>query len=206
MTADSFAARAACAGGSPAARSRPSRFPTPNPYRDAATAAILAEAECWRWDRLEMLAGIEAGDDDPALPAGVAFCDLRIGQAAAELARRQRLARRPDAPRWPDRWPDLKAEAADLKRSVSVAEFAGRYLGADLRPQGRRMVGRCPLPDHDDGSPSFVVYPDAGGWYCFGCHRGGDVFTLAMIAHGTERFGDAVAILREWAGGRTVLP
>jgi hypothetical protein len=37
--------------------------------------------------------------------------------------------------------------------------------------------GRCPLPDHEDKSPSFYIYPP-GRYWCFGCGRGGDVVDL----------------------------
>jgi len=54
-----------------------------------------------------------------------------------------------------------------------VADLAGLQVGADGKC-------RCPLPDHEDSHPSFHAYPTAErGWYCFGCGRGGDIFTLA---------------------------
>ncbi len=41
---------------------------------------------------------------------------------------------------------------------------------------------RCPLPGHEDGTPSLHVYPDPDrGWWCFGCERGGGVYQLAAI-------------------------
>jgi hypothetical protein len=40
----------------------------------------------------------------------------------------------------------------------------------------------CPLPGHDDSTPSCHVYDDAeDGWHCFGCGRGGTVYTLAAL-------------------------
>jgi hypothetical protein len=33
------------------------------------------------------------------------------------------------------------------------------------------------LPDHEDKTPSFYIYPP-GRWWCYGCNRGGDVVDL----------------------------
>jgi DNA primase len=54
-------------------------------------------------------------------------------------------------------------------------------------------VGRCPLPDHEDRSPSFTVYPESNSWYCYGCLRGGDVIELARYAWGYEKAEVAMA-------------
>ncbi len=40
---------------------------------------------------------------------------------------------------------------------------------------------RCPLPDHDDHNPSFMVNTTTNVWKCFGCDRGGDVIDLVML-------------------------
>ena len=33
------------------------------------------------------------------------------------------------------------------------------------------------MPDHDEKTPSFYIYP-LGRWWCYGCDRGGDVVDL----------------------------
>jgi DNA primase len=71
------------------------------------------------------------------------------------------------------------------KDAVPVIDLADRLCGPDgLRRIGEKRVARCPLPDHEDRTPSFTVYPGDDGWYCYGCHRGGDVVDLARIAWG----------------------
>jgi hypothetical protein len=64
-----------------------------------------------------------------------------------------------------------------VRETVPVEEVARRHT--ELRPLGGRawFTGRCPLPDHEDKSPSFYVYPP-GRWWCYGCGRGGDVVDL----------------------------
>ena len=55
-----------------------------------------------------------------------------------------------------------------------IEQVIARYV--ELRPSGRRLAGHCTF--HDDSSPSLVVYPDNGSWFCFACDVGGDVFAF----------------------------
>jgi CHC2 zinc finger len=72
-----------------------------------------------------------------------------------------------------------------VRVAVPVEETARRYT--DLEPLGSSarawFTGRCPLPDHEDRTPSFYIYPgEVGGrWWCYGCVRGGDVVDLALL-------------------------
>ena len=47
---------------------------------------------------------------------------------------------------------------------------------APLKKNGKGYVCRCPFPDHEDNTPSFIVTPSENLWNCFGCNRGGDIF------------------------------
>jgi DNA primase len=68
-----------------------------------------------------------------------------------------------------------EAEIARIKATRSVLEFL-----QDPKRSGRCYKARCPLPGHDDRTPSFYLYPD-GGYWCFGCGRGGrDVISFAF--------------------------
>jgi len=76
----------------------------------------------------------------------------------------------------------------EARAKVPVIDLANLLCGlGKMRKVSQRWVGRCPLPDHEDRSPSFTVYPGEGGWYCFGCLRGGDVIELARYAWGYEK-------------------
>jgi CHC2 zinc finger len=70
-----------------------------------------------------------------------------------------------------------------LKDRIDIADYISRFTM--LRPTNGRLVGRCPLPDHEDSTPSFWVYPNTRSWYCFGCLRGGDVIHFARMHDGT---------------------
>jgi hypothetical protein len=69
------------------------------------------------------------------------------------------------------------------KEAVPTIDLADRLIGpGGMRRIGEKWTARCPLPNHNDKTPSFVVYPETNSFYCFGCHHGGDVIDLARLA------------------------
>src|SRR5215217_2428090 len=64
-----------------------------------------------------------------------------------------------------------------VRDAVPLEEVARRYT--NVEPFGGKawFTGRCALPDHEDRTPSFYIYPP-GRWWCYGCGRGGDVVDL----------------------------
>src|SRR5919112_48016 len=72
---------------------------------------------------------------------------------------------------------------AVVKATVPVIDVADLLCGpGGLRRVNTHWFGRCPLPDHEDKTPSFVVYPDSNSWWCFGCSRGGAGPTLVQAS------------------------
>src|SRR5215217_2369017 len=71
--------------------------------------------------------------------------------------------------------------------AVPVIDLADRLAGpGKMRPVGKTWATNCLLPNHEDRTPSFVVYPETNSWYCFSCLRGGDVVELARLAWGYD--------------------
>ena len=68
-----------------------------------------------------------------------------------------------------------------------------------LRKQGARLVGRCPF--HEERTPSFSVNPGQGLYYCFGCHKGGDLISFVRETQGLD-FAGAI----EWLAERFRIP
>lgn len=66
-----------------------------------------------------------------------------------------------------------------IKAAVDIVDYIGAHTV--LRQRGINWTGKCPLPDHEDSTPSFTVYPKTRSWYCFGCNRGGDVIDYAKL-------------------------
>jgi len=77
-----------------------------------------------------------------------------------------------------------RLDFAALKDRIDIVDYVSRYTR--LRPSSGRFVGRCPLPGHEDSSPSFWVYPGTRSFNCFGCNRGGDVINFAQAMDGTS--------------------
>jgi len=74
------------------------------------------------------------------------------------------------------------------KEAVPVIDLADRLTGpGGLRRVGKEWAGRCPLPDHEDRSPSFTVNREKNLWWCFGCLRGSDVVELYRLYHGYDQ-------------------
>jgi DNA primase len=64
-----------------------------------------------------------------------------------------------------------------IRDAVPIEEVARQYT--HLEPFGGKawFTGRCPLPDHEDKTPSFYIYPP-GRYHCYGCGGSGDVVDL----------------------------
>jgi hypothetical protein len=60
-------------------------------------------------------------------------------------------------------------------RGVSCIDAASR-LGLSIKHHGERAWARCPF--HGERTPSLCLYEGARGFYCFGCHEGGDAVRL----------------------------
>jgi len=66
-----------------------------------------------------------------------------------------------------------------IKDKVDIVDYIGRQT--ELKPRGNKYMAECPLPDHEDSTPSFWVYPETRSFFCFGCRRGGDVIEYAKL-------------------------
>ena len=66
---------------------------------------------------------------------------------------------------------ELKEE---IRSANDIVDVISQYV--TLKRSGRNYFGLCPF--HKEKSPSFSVSPDRQYFHCFGCHKGGDVFTF----------------------------
>jgi DNA primase len=82
-----------------------------------------------------------------------------------------------------------------VKERADLAEIVGRHTKLVKSSRGM-FKACCPLPGHKEKTPSFNINPSMGTFYCFGCGRGGDVFTFLELMEGLP-FMDA---LKELAG------
>ena len=82
----------------------------------------------------------------------------------------------------------------ELKLKCDIADVVGRYVHLERR--GGNFWGRCPF--HHEKTPSFCVNEQEQFYYCFGCHKSGDVITFVKEMESVD-FSDAVKILAEKA-------
>lgn len=82
-----------------------------------------------------------------------------------------------------------------VKSRLSVVDVVSVYV--KLTKAGKHYKGLCPF--HKEKSSSFMVSPDRGFYHCFGCGKGGDIFTFIEEMEGVD-FKGALKILAEKAG------
>lgn len=61
-----------------------------------------------------------------------------------------------------------------LKESISLAEFAARYIRVIKR--GGQHIALCPF--HSEKTPSFNINDARGTYHCFGCSENGDIYSF----------------------------
>jgi DNA primase len=81
-----------------------------------------------------------------------------------------------------------------IRAASDIVDVIGSYL--PLKRAGANFVALCPF--HKEKSPSFNVNPHRQIFHCFGCHKGGDVFTFVK-EYENIGFTDAVQRLAERA-------
>lgn len=175
------------------------------PYRDLDTRALLRERECRHWD----LTDLDANPDGwQFAPESRAYLVWLLRQINEEIGRRKQLVGKANAPEWPrESGPEAEArraaERAEIKRRVRLSDLIHRtthkYREFELR-RDNDVWCCCPLPGHDEDTPSFHFDDQAGLFYCFGCRQGGDLFELARHLWGEPEFWRVAERLREMAG------
>jgi DNA primase len=84
---------------------------------------------------------------------------------------------------------------AEVKSKLSVVDVVGESV--TLKKAGTTYKGLCPF--HGEKTPSFVVTPGRESWHCFGCGKGGDIFSFVMERDGLS-FPEALRTLAAKAG------
>ena len=82
-----------------------------------------------------------------------------------------------------------------LRDESDIESVIASYI--TLKRRGRTLNGLCPF--HSEKTPSFTVYPDSQSFYCFGCQKGGSVFTFVQEIERLD-FVEAVKLLAQRAG------
>ncbi len=71
---------------------------------------------------------------------------------------------------YPEEWLE------ELTSKLDIVDVIGDYV--QLKPKGKNHWGICPF--HGEKTPSFSVDSEKQLYYCFGCHKGGNMFRFVM--------------------------
>jgi len=82
-----------------------------------------------------------------------------------------------------------------VQQATDIVELLSEYI--PLKRAGTSYKALCPF--HDEKTPSFVVSPTKQIYHCFGCGKGGNVFTFLMAFEKLE-FPEALRMLAERSG------
>ena len=82
-----------------------------------------------------------------------------------------------------------------VKDANRIEDVARQYV--NLKRAGR--LYKCNCPFHSEKTPSCVIYPDNGSFYCFGCGAGGSVITFISKIENLD-FAESVKFLADRAG------
>src|SRR5437764_5586450 len=82
-----------------------------------------------------------------------------------------------------------------VQQQADIVRVVGEYV--QLKKAGQNFRGLCPF--HSERTPSFNVHPTRQIYHCFGCGKGGDVFSFVMEMEKCE-FPEALRIVAEKCG------
>ena len=82
-----------------------------------------------------------------------------------------------------------------VKQQADIVRVIGEYVR--LKKSGQNFTGLCPF--HGEKTPSFAVHPVKQIFHCFGCGKGGDVFSFVMEMEKCQ-FPEAVRLVAEKCG------
>src|SRR3989344_1781112 len=92
-------------------------------------------------------------------------------------------------------------EVDKIKQKLDIVEIIGERV--QIKKAGRNFKSPCPF--HSEKTPSFVVSPERQIWHCFGCGKGGDIFTF-VTEYENITFAEALKELAARAGIKLTMP
>ncbi len=88
----------------------------------------------------------------------------------------------------------VDSPVSKIKERLSIEEVISSYI--PLIKVGNSLKARCPF--HNEKTPSFFVSNERNSYYCFGCGKGGDIFSFVEEFEGLD-FKGTLKLLAEKA-------
>ncbi len=86
-------------------------------------------------------------------------------------------------------------QVTQIREKLDIISFISEYI--PVKKAGKNFQALCPF--HGEKTPSFNISPERQLWHCFGCGKGGDIYTFLMEYERLE-FPEALKILAKKAG------
>ncbi|MBU0546420.1 DNA primase [Patescibacteria group bacterium] len=87
------------------------------------------------------------------------------------------------------------SDTQTIKDRLDIVQLIQEYL--PLKKAGANWKAPCPF--HREKTPSFMVHPEKQIFHCFGCQKGGDIFTFIQEIEGMD-FPEALKFLADRSG------
>jgi len=87
------------------------------------------------------------------------------------------------------------SDVQSIKDKIDVKQLIEEYI--PVKKAGAYWKANCPF--HHEKTPSFMISPEKQIWHCFGCSKGGDIFSFLQEIEGIN-FPEALKLLADRAG------
>lgn len=89
----------------------------------------------------------------------------------------------------------MNSPVQQIKERLTIEEVVSSYI--PLIKVGNSLKAKCPF--HNEKTPSFFISAERNSYYCFGCAKGGDIFSFVEEFEGLD-FKGALKLLADRAG------
>lgn len=75
---------------------------------------------------------------------------------------------------------NFQSTVAQIKEAYNIEDYIANDGVVLKQSGGSKLKGLCPMPDHNERTPSFSVDTQFQNYYCFGCKESGDLLSYVQ--------------------------